>query len=127
MQKRSTETRLPLGRQLWEARCRARLTAHELALKAGLSPAALYNVESRSRGGRTRTLLKLAKALGLKLRIPDLAALAKDRGFSEAKLALVAEVAFDTVRSMLANPLSSNVRSFEKICAALDHPLNLVV
>jgi transcriptional regulator with XRE-family HTH domain len=71
--------------------------------------------------------MKLASALGLTLRIPDLVALSKQRGLSEAKLAELAKIAFDTVRSVLSNPLSGNVRSFEKVCAALDHPLDLVV
>ena len=105
----------------------AGLNALDLAQRAGLSSAAVYSVERRDRGGRTITLLKLVHALGLTLRIPDLAALAKDRGLREAKLALVAAVAFDTVRAVLSNPLSCNVRSFEKVCAALDHPLKLVV
>ena len=124
---RSANKPLPLGRQLWEARRRARLTAKELAVKAGLSPAAVYNVERPDRGGRTRTLLKLARALGLKLRIPDLTALAKQHGLSEAKLAEMAKIAFATVRSILSNPSSGNVRSFEKVCAALNHPVNLVI
>ena len=71
--------------------------------------------------------MRLALALGLKLRVPDLAALAKQQGLSEAKLAGLAELAFDTVRSILSNPLSGNVRSFEKLCAALDHPITLVI
>lgn len=124
---RSTNNPMPLGRQLREARRSARLNAQELARRAGLSPAAVYNVERRDRGGRTRTLMKLASALGLTLRIPDLVALSKQRGLSEAKLAELAKIAFDTVRSVLSNPLSGNVRSFEKVCAALDHPLDLVV
>ena len=123
----NTNQSLPLGRQLREARRIAGLNARELAQRAGLSPAAVYSVERRDRGGRTLTLVKLVHALGLTLRFPDLAALAKERGLREAKLALVAAVAFDTVRAILSNPLGGNVRSFERICAALDHPLNLVV
>ena len=125
--RKTTNQPLPLGRQLWEARRRARLTAKELALKAGLSPAAVYNVERADRGGRTRTLLKLARALGLKLRIPDLVALAKDRGLSEAKLAERAKIAFATARSVLLDPLSGNLSTFEQVCAALGHPVNLVI
>jgi hypothetical protein len=92
-----------------------------------MSPAAVYNVERPDRGGRTRTLIRLARALGLTLRIPDLRAVSRDRGLSEAKLALVANIAFDTVRTILTDPLGGNLRTFEKVCAALDHPLNLVV
>jgi transcriptional regulator with XRE-family HTH domain len=124
---RRTDHALPLGRQLREARRCARLNAKELATKAGLSPAAVYNVERRDRGGRTRTLIKLAKALGLKLRIPDLAALASERGLTEAKLAVMASIAFDTVRSILSNPLSGNVRSFERLCEALNYSAVLVI
>ena len=71
--------------------------------------------------------MRLAKTLGLKLRIPDLASLAKERGLSEAKLAEIAKIAFATVRSILSNPSSGNVRSFERLCAALNHPANLVI
>src|SRR5262245_55280286 len=101
MPKRRNEKPLSLGRQLWEARRCARLTAKELAHKAGLSPAAVYNVERADRGGRTRTLMKLARALGLKLRVPDLAELCHHRGLTEAKLALIAEVSFDSARAVL--------------------------
>ena len=73
-----------------------------------------------------RTLLKLARALGCKVRIPDLAAAAKDQGYTETTLAEKAQVAFDTVRSLLARPLSGNVRSLETLCAALGQPLQLV-
>jgi hypothetical protein len=71
--------------------------------------------------------MKLAKALGLKLRIPDLATLTKELGFTEAKLAGAAQIAFDTVRGLLVRPLSGNVRSLEKLCAALGEPVLLVI
>jgi DNA-binding Xre family transcriptional regulator len=73
-----------------------------------------------------RTLLKLARALGCKVRIPDLAAAAKEHGHTDTTLAEKAQIAFDTVRSLLARPSSGNVRSLEKLCAALDQPLQLV-
>ena len=73
-----------------------------------------------------RTLLRLAKALRCKVRIPDLAAAAKDQGRTETSLADKAQIAFDTVRSLLARPLSSNVRSLEKLCAALGQTVLLV-
>src|SRR5438552_10995627 len=95
---------LTLGRQLREARLRARLKPKDLARKAKVSAAAVYNCERADGGGRMRTLLKLARALGCKVRIPDLAAAAKDRGLSETTLADLAQVAFDTVRSLLARP-----------------------
>ena len=116
-----------LGQQLREARLRARLKPKDLARKAKLSVAAVYNCERVDRGGRMRTLLKLAGALGCKVRIPDLAAVASDHGHTETTLAEAAHVAFDTVRSLLAHPSSGNVRSLEKLCAALDQHLMLVV
>ena len=73
-----------------------------------------------------RTLLRLAKALGCKVRIPDLAAAAKDQGHTETTLADKAQIAFDTVRSLLARPSSGNVRSLEKLCAALGQTVLLV-
>ena len=118
---------LSLGRQLWAARHRAGLSPKQLALKAGLSTTAVYGIERPHRSGRTRTLLRLAKALRLKLRIPDLAALAKARGLSEAKLALVAGVAFDTVHSMMLDPFCGNLRTLEKVCTVLDYHLSLVI
>ena len=118
---------LSLGRQLWAARHRAQITIKELASKAGLSTTAVYGIERPHGSGRTRTLVRLAKALGLNLRIPDLAALAKARGLSEAKLALVAGVAFDTVHSMMLDPFSGNLRTLEKVCTVLDYPINLVI
>ena len=116
-----------LGQQLREARLRARLKPKDLARKAKLSVAAVYNCERVDRGGRMRTLLKLARALGCKIRVPDLAAAAKDRGLTETTLAERAQIAFDTVRSMLARPSSGNVRSLEKLCGALGQSLQLVV
>ena len=126
MQRRRTDQALSLGRQLREARLCARLKPKELARKANVSLAAIYNCERADRGGRTRTLMKLARALGLKLRIPDLAALAKERGLTQVKLAGSAGIAFDTVRGLLARPSAGNVRSLEKLCAALDQPVMLV-
>src|ERR1700687_5628496 len=117
---------LTLGRQLREARLRAQLKPKDLARKAKVSVAAVYNCERGDGGGRVRTLLKLARALGCKVRIPDLAAVAKERGHTETTLAEAAQIAFDTVRSLLARPSSGNVRSLEKLCAALGQPLQLV-
>jgi DNA-binding Xre family transcriptional regulator len=99
----------------------------ELAFKAKVSVAAVYNCERADRGGRTRTLVKLARTLGLKLRVPDLAALAKERELSVTKLAERAQVAFDTVRGLLARPLAGNVKTLEKLCSALGQPLRLVI
>jgi transcriptional regulator with XRE-family HTH domain len=127
LQRRGTNQTLPIGRQLREARLNARLKTKELARKAKVSMAAVYNCERPESGGRTRTLLKLAKALGLTLRVPDLATLAKDRGLTEARLAEMAQIAFDTVRALLARPLSGNVKPLEKICTALGHPIILVI
>ena len=117
---------LTLGQQLREARLRARLKPKDLARKAKVSVAAVYNCERPDGGGRTRTLLKLARALGCKVRIPDLAAMAKNHGHTDTTLAEKAQIAFDTVRSLLARPLSGNVRSLEKLCAAIGQPLQLV-
>jgi DNA-binding XRE family transcriptional regulator len=124
VQKRNSP--MPLGRQLREARLRAGLKPKELARKAGLSVAAVYNCERADRGGRMRTLLRLAKVLGCKVRIPDLAAAAKDQGHTETTLADKAQIAFDTVRSLLARPSSGNVRSLEKLCVALGQTVLLV-
>jgi DNA-binding Xre family transcriptional regulator len=74
-----------------------------------------------------RTLLKLARALGCKVRVPDLAAVAVERGHTETTLAEAAEIAFDTVRSLLARPSSGNVQTLEKLCAALGQPISLVI
>src|SRR5438067_10186914 len=106
---------LTLGQQLREARLRSRLKPKELAQKAKLSVAAVYNCERPDGGGRVRTLLRLARSLGCKVRIPDLATAAKDQGHTETMLADKAQVAFDTVRSLLAHPSSGNVRSLEKL------------
>lgn len=105
---------------------RAGLKPKDLARKAGLSVAAVYNCERCDRGGRTHTLVRLAKALGCKVRIPDLAAAAKEQGYTETTLAEEAQVAFDTVRSLLVRPSGGNVRSLEKLCAALGQQLQLV-
>ena len=88
--------------------------------------AAVYNCERADGGERERTLLKLARALGCKVRIPNLAAAAKEHGHTETTLAEAAQIAFDTVRSLLDRPSSGNVRSLEKLCAALGAPLQLV-
>lgn len=126
MQRRSASQALPLGRQLREARLRVQVKPKDLARKAGLSVAAVYNCERFDRGGRTRTLLRLAQALGCKVRIPDLAAVAAEQGHTETTLAEKAQVAFDTVRSLLMRPSGGNVRSLEKLCAALGQPILLV-
>ena len=123
----STNKSLTLGQQLREARLRARLKPKNLARKAKLSVAAVYNCKRHDSGGRTRTLLKLARALGCKVRIPDLAAVARDHGHSETTLADAAQIAVDTARGLLARPLSGNVRSLEKVCAALGQRLQLVL
>src|SRR3982074_3061565 len=102
---------LTLGQQLREARPRARLKPKDLARKAKVSVAAVYNCERPDSGGRVRTLLKLARALGCKIRIPDLATAAKGQELTEARLADRAQIAFDTVRALLARPSSGNVRS----------------
>ena len=49
-----------------------------------------------------------------------------EHGHTETTLAEAAQIAFDTVRSVLARPLSGNVRTLEKLCAALGQPLQLV-
>ena len=118
---------LPLGRQLREARVRARLKPKELAHKAGVSLAALYNCERADRGGRTKTLIALALALGLSLRIPDLPSLSAGQGLKEAKLAEISGLAFGTVRSTLTRPDGGNVKTLEKIAHALGEPVVLVV
>jgi hypothetical protein len=61
------------------------------------------------------------------VRLPDLAAAAKDQGHTETTFADKAQIAFDTVRSLLTRPSSCNVRSLEKLCAALGQPLQLVL
>src|SRR4029079_10853544 len=115
----STPKLQSLGQQLRSARLRLGLKPKDVALRAKLSVAAGYNCERFDRGGRMRTLLRLAKALGCKVRIPDLAAAAADQGHTETTLAEKAQIAFDTVRSLLARPSGGNVRSLEKLCAAL--------
>jgi transcriptional regulator with XRE-family HTH domain len=122
----STRRPLSLGQQLREARLQLGLKPKDVARMAKLSVAAVYNCERADRGGRMRTLIRLAKALGCTVRIPDLAAAAKDQEYTETVLAEMAQLAFDTVRSLLARPLSGNVRSLERLCAALGQPLQLV-
>jgi DNA-binding XRE family transcriptional regulator len=122
----STPKSLSLGRQLREARLRARLKPKDLARKAKVSVAAVYNCERPDGGGRVRTLLKLARALGCKVRIPDLAGAAMEHGHTDTTLAEKAQIAFDTVRALLARPSRGNVRSLVKLCAALGQPLQLV-
>ena len=51
----------------------------------------------------------------------------KARGLTEAKLAEKAQVAFDTVRGLLARPLAGNVKTLEKLCSALGEPIHLVI
>src|SRR5436190_536958 len=85
---------LTLGQQLREARLRTRLKPKDLARKAKVSAAAVYNCERADGGGRMRTLRKLARTLGCKVRIPDLAAVAKQGGHTEATLADKAQIAF---------------------------------
>lgn len=118
---------LSLGRQLREARVRARLKPKDLARKAGVSLAALYNCERADRGGRTKTLIALALALGLSLRIPDLPSLSAEQGLREAKLADISGLAFGTVRSTLTCPDGGNVKTLERIAHALGEPVVLVV
>lgn len=66
MPRRRTDQQLSLGQQLREARLRAQLDPKELAERAGVSVAAVYNCERIDRGGRVKTLIKLAEALGLR-------------------------------------------------------------
>jgi transcriptional regulator with XRE-family HTH domain len=127
MPRRRTDQQLSLGQQLREARLRAQLDPKELAERAGVSVAAVYNCERIDRGGRVKTLIKLAEALGLRLRIPDLAAIRVERGLKIAKIALISGLAFDTVRSILSRPESANVRTLESVAASLKQPLLLVV
>ena len=116
-----------LGRQLRDARCASRLRVKDLARRANVSPAAIYNVERPQRSGRMQTLLRLLRTMGLKLHMPDFAALAKSQGLSVTKLALMTDLAFDTVRSLLECPTCGNVRTFEALCAALKYNPIIVV
>ena len=116
-----------LGQQLREARLRAGLRPKDLAEKANVSLAAVYNCERMDRGGRVKTLMRLAAALGLKLRVPDLATTSIKIGLSATKLALITGLAFDTVRSLLARPDSGNTRSLERLARALSERVMLVV
>jgi transcriptional regulator with XRE-family HTH domain len=122
-----TSRPLTLGQQLREARVRARLKPKDLARKAGVSLAALYNCERADRGGRTKTLIALALALGLAVRVPDLPALAAEQGLTEAKLAEISGLAFATVRSALRRPESGNVKTLERVTYALGERVTLVV
>jgi transcriptional regulator with XRE-family HTH domain len=123
----TTRRQLTLGQQLRQARIQAGLKPKDLARRAKLSVAAVYNCERYDRGGRMRTLLKLARALGCKVRIPDLATAATDQGHTETTLAEAAQIAFDTVRSLLARPSRGNVKSLEKLFGALGQSLQLVL
>jgi transcriptional regulator with XRE-family HTH domain len=118
---------ISLGRQLREARLRARVKPKDLARRAGLSTAAVYNCERYDRGGRTQTLQRLAGALGLTLRIPDLVELCTAAGLTASMLADMSGLSFDTVRSLLARADKGNVRTLEAVARALDAPLVLVV
>ena len=118
---------ISLGRQLREARLRAGVKPKDLASRAGLSTAAVYNCERYDRGGRTQTLQRLAGALGLTLRIPDLVELCTAAGLTASKLADMSGLSFDTVRSLLARVDKGNVRTLEALARALDAPLVLVV
>ena len=93
----------------------------------GEALAALYNCERADRGGRTKTLIALALALGLSLRIPDLPMLSAGQGLKEAKLAEISGLAFGTVRSTLTRPDGGNVKTLEKVAHALGEPVVLVV
>ena len=125
--RKRTDQPLTLGQQLREARLRAGLKPKELARKAKLSLAAVYNCERCDRGGRVRTLILLAKALGLRLRIPDLKGICDRRGLTAAKIALMTDLAFDTVRSLLARPDGGNVRSLEIFANALGERVMVVI
>ena len=116
-----------LGRQLREARLRAGLKPKDLARKARVSLASLYNCERADRGGRTKTLIALALALGLTVRIPDLPVLAAEQGLKEAILADISGLAFGTVRSTLARPQSGNVKTLDRVAHVLGEPVVLVV
>ena len=110
-----TRRPLSLGQQLRAARLGSGLKPKDVARRAKLSVAAVYNCERFDRGGRMRTLLRLAKALSPQQR--------QDQGHTETTLAEKAQIAFDTVWRV--HP-SGNVRSLEKLCAALGQPLRLV-
>ena len=116
-----------LGRQLRDARLRAGMKPKDLARRAGMSVSAVYACERYNHGGRTKTLIRLAGALGLTLRIPDFAEIAVDAGLTETNLSETSGLAFDTVRSLLRTPENGNVRTLEALGWALKAPLVLVV
>jgi hypothetical protein len=77
-----------------------------------------------------QTVILLAKALGMKLRIPDLRGIYERRGLNPAKMALMAlmtDLALDTVRSLLARPDCGNVRSLETLANALGERVTVVI
>jgi hypothetical protein len=116
---------MSLGQQLREARLRAQLEPKALALRAGVSVAAVYDCERR--GGRVTTLIRLAEALGLRLRVPDLEAACAERNLKYSKVSLISNLSFDTIRSIIAQPERGNVRTLERLAAALGQTLVLVV
>jgi hypothetical protein len=99
----------------------------DLARRAGMSVSAVYACERFNHGGRTKTLIRLAGALGLTLRMPDFAEIAVDAGLTETNLAETSGLAFDTVRSLIHEPTKGNVRTLEVLAWALKAPLVLVV
>lgn len=90
-----------------------------------MSVSAVYACERYNHGGRTKTLIRLAGALGLTLRIPDFAELASKAGFTETTLVKMSGLSFATVRSLLRAPEKGNVRTLE--AHALNEHLILVV
>lgn len=121
------EQPVSLGSQLRAARLRAGMKPKDLARRAGMSVSAVYACERFNHGGRTRTLIRLAGALGLTLRIPNFAEIASGAGLTETNLAETSGLAFDTVRSLLRRPEKGNVRTLEDLARALKAPLVLVV
>ena len=99
----------------------------DLARRAGMSVSAVYACERYNHGGRTKTLIRLAGALRLTLRIPNFAEIALNSGFTETQLAEISGLAFDTVRSLIHEPTKGNVRTLEVLAWALKAPLVLVV
>jgi hypothetical protein len=98
-----------------------------MARKAGVSLAAVHNCERVGRGCRTKTLIALASALGLTLRIPEFQAASAQQGLKESKLTTMSGLAFDTVRSTLARPDGGNVKTPERLARALGERVVLVV
>lgn len=121
------EQPVSLGSQFRAARLRAGMKPKDLARRAGMSVSAVYACERFNHGGRTRTLIRLAGALGLTLRIPNFAEIASGAGLTETNLAETSGLAFDTVRSLLRRPEKGNVRTLEDLARALKAPLVLVV